>query len=34
MRYIVLRSNATFKRNVVREIKIIQSCHYFMGRTE
>lgn len=33
-RYIGLRSDAAFKRNAEREIKTIQRCRYFMGRTE
>lgn len=33
-RFIGLRSESAFKRNAEREIKTIQRCHYFMGRTE
>lgn len=32
-RYIGLRTKAAFKRNAEREIRAIQSCQYFMGRT-
>lgn len=29
-----IRSESAFKRNAEREVRIIQSCKYFMGRTE
>lgn len=33
-RYIGLRSESAFRKNAEREIKTIQRCHYFMGRTD
>lgn len=33
-RFIGLRSEPAFRRNAEREIKTIQNCRYFMGRTE
>lgn len=33
-RYMGLRSEPGFRRNAEREIQTIQSCRYFMGRTE
>lgn len=33
-RFIGLRSEPAFRRNAEREIETIQSCHYFMGRTD
>ena len=33
-RFIGLRSEKAFRRKAEREIEIIQSCKYFMGRTE
>lgn len=34
LRFMGLRSKKTFYQNAEREIEIIQSCKYFMGRTE